>query len=51
MDKLKHMHIMKLIKRDSDSDGWTVISDELYPVLLKSISPILGFFRGYPILQ
>jgi len=34
---IQHKHIMRLINRDAKQDGWTDISDQLYPVLLKSM--------------
>lgn len=48
MQKLKaqHKHIMKLIDRDKLEDGWTSVSDMLYPHLLKNIPDELVKFSG-----
>ncbi len=33
----EHKHIMRLIARDCDSEGWTAVSEALYPHLSKNM--------------
>jgi len=47
--KAEHLHILKLIYRDKDSEGWTLVSDALYPHLSKNMPKELvqfGFSAG-----
>lgn len=48
MPKLNHgqIHIMKLLKRDCDKDGWTPIGDKLYPHIRQSIPPEFVIFKN-----
>ena len=43
--EIHHKHIMRLIKRDVGPNGWTNVSDKLYPVLSKSMPPELIEFK------
>jgi len=47
MEKLggKHKHIMELIDRDKDSDGWAKVSEQLYPVLSSLLPSELATFE------
>ena len=47
MEKLdiQHKHIMRLIARDADSDGWATVSAQLFPVLSKNIPKELAVFE------
>lgn len=42
---IQHKHILKLIARDRDSEGWAKVSDQLYPVLSKNIPTELAEFE------
>ena len=42
---IQHKHIMKLIERDAKPDGWTSVSDKLYPILSKSMPAELIEFK------
>jgi len=48
MEKLdiQHKHILKLIDRDKIDDGWTTVSDQLYPHLSKNMPCELVEFSG-----
>ena len=48
MKKLEaqHKHIIKLIDRDSDIDGWAPVSDVLYPHLSQNLPSELVIFDG-----
>ena len=48
MEKLdiQHKHIMKLIDRDKKDDGWTTVSDILYPHLSQNMPGELVEFAG-----
>lgn len=35
--QVQHKHIMRLIKRDCDLDGWATVSKVLYPMLKKNM--------------
>lgn len=39
-------HIIELIDRDADADGWAPVSDVLYPHLSKNIPEELVIFDG-----
>lgn len=39
------LHIMKLIKRDAEKDGWTVISTTLYKIVASSLPAELSEFK------
>lgn len=41
-----HKHIMKLISRDKNNDGWTPVGDKLYPHLVKHMPKELVEFSG-----
>jgi len=43
---MQHKHIMKLIDRDKEHDGWTSVSDQLYPHLAKNMPGELVEFSG-----
>lgn len=43
--EFQQKHIMTIINRDK-KDGWTIVSDELYPVLLKLMPSELVEFSG-----
>jgi len=44
---IQHKYIMKLIERDAKPDGWTSISNKLYPILSKSMpSELIEFEHG-----
>lgn len=47
MEKLEiqHKHIMKLIDRDKDAEGWTKVSEQLYPVLSENMPSELATFE------
>ena len=47
MSKLEHQHkhVMSLIRRDADKDGWTTVSEKLYPVLSGAIPSELAEFE------
>ena len=53
MEKLdiQHKHIMKLIDRDCDENGWAKVSNQLYPHLFKNMPAELielgGEFGNY----
>lgn len=42
---IQHKHIMRLIERDSGHDGWTDVSDKLYPILYKAMPAELVEFE------
>lgn len=42
---VQHKHVLKLIKRDRDNDGWVIVSDRLYPHLSINIPPELVVFE------
>ncbi len=48
MKKLEHhhKHILKLIAKDIEEDGWTPVSDALYPTLSKNMPRELVEFDG-----
>jgi len=42
--EIEHKHILKLIARDRDSDGWASISESLYkPLALNMPEELVGF--------
>jgi hypothetical protein len=47
MEKLdmQHKHILKLIARDSDEEGWATVSETLYPHLSQNIPEELAEFQ------
>jgi len=47
MEKLEmqHKHVLKLIARDCDENGWAPVSKTLYPHLSKNIPPELAEFE------
>ena len=42
---IQHKHILKLVDRDADEEGWTSVSEKLYPVLSKAMPPELVIFE------
>lgn len=42
---IQHKHILKLIKRDRDNEGWCPVSEQLYPHLSKNIPEELATFE------
>ena len=38
-------HILNLIKRGADADGWVEVSEQLFPVLLKKMPKELFLFE------
>ena len=42
---MQHKHILNLIDRDCDKEGWTTVSEPLYPVLSKNIPDELATFE------
>lgn len=44
--KIEHKHMLKLIDRETEKDGWTPISDALYPHLLTNMPNELVVFDG-----
>jgi len=38
-------HMLKIIHRDADDDGWTEVSEQLFPVLLKTMPKELVTFE------
>ena len=42
---MQHKHILKLIDRDSDDEGWTSVSEPLFPVISKNIPAELVIFE------
>jgi hypothetical protein len=52
MSKLEaqHIHILELIKRDANpNDGWTRVSEQLYPVISGNIPRELATFEKWEI--
>ena len=47
MEKLdiQHKHILKLINRDKDFEGWAKVSEALYPHLSQNIPKELAEFE------
>jgi len=47
MEKLEpeQIHILRLIKRDADDEGWTPVSDALYNVLPSVMPEALVIFE------
>lgn len=43
--KDEHKHILRLISRDADKDGWAVVGSKLYPVLSKNMPEELVTFE------
>ena len=43
---IQHKHILRLIDRDADVDGWAKVSDVLYPQLSQIMPPKLVEFDG-----
>lgn len=41
-----HKHMLKLIDKDKNSDGWTAVSDMMHPHLVKTMPSELVEFRG-----
>ncbi len=46
--EMEHKHIMRLIVRDRDKEGWVAVSDQLYPPLSANMPPELVTFDGSP---
>lgn len=42
----QQIHVLKLIARDCDENGWVVVSDKLFPVLAGSIPKELACFES-----
>jgi hypothetical protein len=43
--EIQHKHILKLIARDCDEEGWAAVSETLYPYLSKNIPAELAKFE------
>ena len=50
MEKLdvQHKHILRLVNRDRDEDGWALVSEKLFPVLVKAMPKELIEFEPLP---
>ncbi len=42
---MQHKHILTLIGRDADDEGWCVVSEQLYPVLSENMPTDLVIFE------
>jgi len=43
--EMQHKHVMKLIERDRNTDGWATVSDQLAPHLQANMPPELVTFE------
>ena len=41
----QHKHILRLVDRDSQPDGWTTVSEQLFDVLSKAMPEELATFE------
>jgi hypothetical protein len=42
---IQQKHILKLISRDSNNEGWTSVSEALFPILSKNMPKELAIFE------
>lgn len=41
----QHKHVLKLIERDQDAEGWTKVSEQLFKVLSENMPSELAIFE------